>query len=223
MKAIGFAFLAALGLSCVGTVLAHPGGVARDGCHQDGKSGERHCHTAAQRDAVASRKPGGEKDSVESRGAIAGKEQEEIEGTWNGRVAWVIDADSLRAEVKGSIMEIRLADIDAPERDQPYAWQATLELIDMLRDREILIVPRDVDRYGRIVARIHVNGIDVCRELVARGAAWFYPEYAEDESLFLVEEEARDVSRGLWALPVEERIEPWEWRRRQRAAAGVGP
>ena len=204
MKAIGFAFLAALGLSCVGTVLAHPGGVAQDGCHKDRKSSERHCHPERKN---SKRSPG----------------QQEIEGTWTGRVVWVTDADSLRAEIKGSIMEIRLADIDAPERDQPYAWQATLELIDLVRDREILIVPRDVDRYGRVVARVHVNGIDVCHQLVARGAAWFYPEYAEDESLFLVEEEARDVSRGLWALPVEERIEPWEWRRRQRAAAGVGP
>ena len=89
----------------------------------------------------------------------------------------------------------------------------------MVRDREVLIVPRDVDRYGRIVARIHVNGVDVCRELVARGAAWFYPEYAEDESLFVVEEEARDAKRGLWALPPEDRVEPWVWRQRQRSAA----
>jgi endonuclease YncB( thermonuclease family) len=191
----------ALQLVTASTVHAHPGTLARDGCHKDRKTGERHCHPERARSKRSSA-------------------NQEIEGTWTGRVVWVTDADSLRAEIKGSVMEIRLADIDAPERDQPYAWQATLELIDMVRDREILVVPRDVDRYGRIVARVHVNGIDVCHELVARGAAWFYPEYAEDQTLYLVEEEARDAKRGLWALPVEERVEPWVWRERQRAASG---
>ena len=50
--------------------------------------------------------------------------------------------------------------------------------------------------------------------MVKRGAAWFYPEFARSEALYDVEQQARDAQRGLWALPLQDRIEPWEWRKR---------
>lgn len=141
------------------------------------------------------------------------------EGVFDGPVTWVTDGDSLRVLVKGRHMEVRLADVDAPEREQPYGWQAKLELIDLVRDRHVVIVPRDVDRYGRVVARVWVGDLDVNRELVRRGAAWFYSQYAQDEALYYAEQEARDAQRGLWALPVAERMEPWHWRARARQPA----
>jgi len=49
-------------------------------------------------------------------------------------------------------------------------------------------------------------------EMVRRDAGWFDPEYAKDEELYLVENVARDGKVGLWALPLEKRIEPWVWR-----------
>jgi endonuclease YncB( thermonuclease family) len=132
-------------------------------------------------------------------------------------VLWVIDGDGLRVEANDTAEEIRLADIDAPERDQSYGWQATLELIDLVRDREILVTPRDVDHYGRIVADIEIDGRNVSRELVGRGAAWFNSKYARDETLYRVEQSARDARRGLWALPVGQRVEPWVWRKARAA------
>lgn len=38
----------ALVLGPVNLVLAHPGGLAADGCHNDRKNGGRHCHRSAQ-------------------------------------------------------------------------------------------------------------------------------------------------------------------------------
>lgn len=151
--------------------------------------------------------------------ACAAAEDERVpragdEGVFAAKVIWVTDGDSLRVMMRDQDTEIRVADVDAPERDQPYGWQSKLQLIDLVRDRDVLIVPRDVDRYGRVVAYVWVDDVNVNRELVSRGAAWFYPQYARNEALYGVEQQARDAKRGLWALPLQQRVEPWEWRKR---------
>ena len=38
-------------------VLAHPGGLAADGCHNDRKNGGRHCHGGAARSAAPASRP----------------------------------------------------------------------------------------------------------------------------------------------------------------------
>ncbi len=46
--------------------------------------------------------------------------------------------------------------------------------------------------------------------------AWFDSASAPDNLLVSNEDEAREAKRGLWALPLEERVPPWEWRKEQR-------
>lgn len=69
--------------------------------------------------------------------------------------------------------------------------------------------------YGRTVARLYVEDLDVSREMVRLGAAWVYRKYNKDKSLLDVEAEAREAKRGLWSLPEAEQVPPWEWRRRK--------
>ena len=186
---------------------AHPGNVNRKGCHFDRAANERHCHperAAASRKTYPPPKAGDE-------------------GVFDGSLLWVSDGDTLRVLVRGREMEVRLADIDAPERDQPHGWQSKLALIDLVRGQHIVLVPRDVDQYGRIVAQVWVNDLDINRELVRRGAAWFYPEYAESDALYAEEQGARRAKAGLWALPADEHVEPWEWRRRARESQERSP
>ena len=193
-------------------VEAHPGQVNRKGCHFDRAANERHCHPERAREAAGAR--------------TAPKAGDE--GVFDGPLAWVSDGDTLRVLVRGREMEVRLADIDAPERDQAHGWQSKLRLIELVRDQHIVLAPRDVDQYGRIVAYVWVGDLEINRELIKRGAAWFYPEYAESDALYEEEQRARAAKVGLWALPASERLEPWEWRRRARKAreqprAGVKP
>jgi endonuclease YncB( thermonuclease family) len=138
-----------------------------------------------------------------------------------GVVRWVTDGDTLHVDVRGRSMEIRLAEVDAPEREQPYGWQAKLALIDLVRDRQVRVVPYDVDRYGRVVAHVYVDAKEAGAELVRQGAAWFYAEYANSESLYELEQVARAGRVGLWALPPAERIEPWQWRKERRDSAAT--
>ncbi|HEV8334541.1 MAG TPA: thermonuclease family protein [Steroidobacteraceae bacterium] len=136
------------------------------------------------------------------------------EGVFYGPLVRVKDGDSLVAKVQGVAMEIRLAEIDAPELEQPYGRVAKQELASLASGQQLVIMPIDTDRYGRTVAHVWNGSTHVNAELVKRGAAWFYSEYASTEALYDVEQQARNAKRGLWALPLQDRLEPWEWRKR---------
>ncbi len=71
--------------------------------------------------------------------------------------------------------------------------------------------------YGRLVAIVYAGDVDVNAELVKQGHAWAFRKYmrkTEDADLCALEQAARSDKRGLWALPANERIAPWEWRKR---------
>ena len=134
----------------------------------------------------------------------------------------MVDGDTFKAKVQGAVMDFRLQAVDAPEREQPYGAEATSELAKLVRGRKLIFVFDDVDRYGRIVARVWVGNVDVNREMISRGAAWFGSEYASDDELYHAEQQARDAKRGLWSLPPQKRVEPWVWRKRKEATGESG-
>lgn len=137
----------------------------------------------------------------------------------HGRVTRVIDGDTFKVKIQGVAMNFRLADIDAPELDQPYGEEAR-KALDAAIDGETVVMQKiDQDSRGRFVVHVWLGSVYVNRELVAQGAAWFYSEYARGDCLYEIEQEARDAKRGLWALPLGQRQEPWVWRHTKREAA----
>lgn len=137
-----------------------------------------------------------------------------------GEVIAIADGDTMRLlTAEKSQVKIRLAEIDTPERGQPYASRAREALAELVFRKPVRVVYVDTDRYGRTVGRVYVGDLDVNAELVRRGAAWVYRKYARDESLYRLEDEARSARRGIWSLPEVQRMPPWEWRRGKRAAA----
>ena len=138
-----------------------------------------------------------------------------------GRVRSVTDGDTFKAQIQGVGMNFRMADIDAPEMDQPYGRDARATLASALDGKDVVMLRVNTDGYGRFVVQVWIGNLHVNREVVARGAAWFYTEYAHDDCLYHVENQARDAKRGLWALPIEKRVEPWVWRHRRSGAAAA--
>jgi endonuclease YncB( thermonuclease family) len=134
-----------------------------------------------------------------------------------GRVVSIHDGDTLtlltpeRRQVR-----VRLHAIDTPESRQPYGTRARQELADLAFSREVRVEVEDTDRYGRSVGQVWVGTLNVNAELVRRGAAWVYRQYNHDPALLVLEKEACESQRGLWALPRAERVPPWTWRRQQR-------
>lgn len=131
-----------------------------------------------------------------------------------GEVVAIADGDTLTllTSAKQQI-KIRLAEIDTPESRQPYGQKAKQALADLTFRKQVTADVESVDRYGRSIAWISVNGVDVNRALVEAGAAWVYRTYNRDKSLLQAEAEARAAKRGLWALPESESVAPWDWRK----------
>jgi hypothetical protein len=69
----------------------------------------------------------------------------------------------------------------------------------LLFDQTIRAEGRDLDRYGRLVARIRVSGKDSSLELLRAGLACHYTDYSSDPVLAKAEADARAAARGFWA------------------------
>lgn len=91
----------------------------------------------------------------------------------------------------------------------------------MVAGRTITIKPTGKDRYDRTIAQLEADGLDVNRDMVARGAAWAYVDYVTDPSMIDTERRARARSVGLWAMPENERVAPWVYRQQRRAKQNV--
>ena len=132
------------------------------------------------------------------------------------QVVRVKDGDSLVADSGGRQVDVRLADIDAPEHRQPRGDEARALLRSLVEGREVQLQLVGGDAYRRVVAHVFVDGVDVNAELVRRGLAWVRRGYDPAPQLIRHEDEARDAQRGLWADA--DATPPWVWRRARRAS-----
>jgi endonuclease YncB( thermonuclease family) len=114
-----------------------------------------------------------------------------------------------------AFLKIRLADIDAPEKEQPHGSAATRALAALVLNKRVEVDTVATDAYGRKIARVRVGSVRVNQELVRRGHAWTSTRYRRDVGLQEALREARRARRGLWqdAAPTP----PWVWRREQSA------
>jgi endonuclease YncB( thermonuclease family) len=133
-----------------------------------------------------------------------------------GKVVAIHDGDTLSVRVGSDTERVRLAQIDAPERGQPWGRRAKEALGRLAAGRDARLVVVDRDDYGRPVADLYVGELFVNEALVRGGDAWAYPRYVRHPQILAAEDEARRDGRGLWRLPAAEREPPWEWRRAHR-------
>jgi micrococcal nuclease len=127
-------------------------------------------------------------------------------------VIGISDGDTLTILESGQPVKIRLANIDAPEKAQPFGNRSKQSLSDLCFGKGAEYTPQAKDRYGRTVALVNCAGIEANKAQVERGMAWVYPKYNRDPLLPAVEESAKVGKRGLWADP--QPVPPWEWRKR---------
>lgn len=139
--------------------------------------------------------------------------------TLQGVIFVVIDGDTVlfkpdhASPSTRSFMKLRLADIDAPEADQPQGDAATRELRQLVLNQRVEIDVVATDMYGRSIARIQSGQVQVNLELVRRGFAWASTRARSDTGLIEAQQAARRERRGLWIAP--DPIPPWDWRKLQ--------
>lgn len=112
-------------------------------------------------------------------------------------------------------VQVRLAEIDAPEAGQPYGRPSKAFLSSMCYRVNATIRPTAADRYGRTVARVECKGKDASLELVKAGMAWAYTRYQTDPAIPRAEAAARAAGAGMWAEPGHQA--PWQYRQQPQA------
>lgn len=130
-----------------------------------------------------------------------------------GLVVAIADGDTLTVLNEDfQQVKVRLAEIDAPEKRQPFGARSRQSLSDLCHEKRAEVRVIDVDRYKRIVGRVTCAGVDANAEQVRRGLAWVYDRYAKDKTLYRLQDEARGAGRGLWTDRAP--VAPWDWRKR---------
>lgn len=135
-----------------------------------------------------------------------------------GVVVGIVDGDTADVRLASGMIRIRFHAIDAPESSQPHGKAAKAALSDLIYGKAVEVEPFEQDRYDRLVARVWLGDVDVNAQMVKTGNAWTYRKYADDPAYCAYEKAARDLGRGLWRLQADQRVAPWEWRKRKSLA-----
>lgn len=151
--------------------------------------------------------------------ASAAPSRTSIRERFAGRIVGVTDGDTIAVMRDGRSARVRLEGIDCPERGQDFGARAKQFTSRMAFGKDAVVEVRDVDRYGRLVARVNVGGEDVSLALVRSGLAWHYTKYSRDPELAEAEMAAKSSQLGLWSRPAP--TPPWEFR--QSAPLGRNP
>jgi endonuclease YncB( thermonuclease family) len=127
-------------------------------------------------------------------------------------VVSVADGDTLTLQDGATRTTVRLAEIDAPERTQPYSQVARRNLTALCQSAQrIRLEPVSTDRYGRTVAHLWCDDIHVNWRQVEDGLAWCFTKYLKDpRTCRPLEANARAAQRGLWRDPTP--VAPWDFR-----------
>lgn len=132
--------------------------------------------------------------------------------TMAGKVVGITDGDTFRLFLAdSSVIKIRIAGIDCPERKQPFSTRARQFTSDAIFSKHVQVAVHNKDRYGRYIADVFYDRKNLGEALLENGMAWHYVRYSSDEKLQLLEDRARAGKVGLWvdvnAVP------PWDWRK----------
>lgn len=179
---------------------AHPGGTDANGGHYNRKTGEYHLHT-------------GNKSSAQTK--IANSQVVAL--SWTGKVVGVSDGDTIKVLRAGQQVKIRLYGVDTPEKKQAFGQAAKRFTAGLVAGKEVAVEPIDIDRYGRTVGLVTVDGVSLNRELIRGGFAWYYGQYCKKSFCADwqgLEAQARAAGVGLWAEPAAQA--PWDWRKDRR-------
>lgn len=129
-------------------------------------------------------------------------------------VAHVTDGDTLwvRPDAGGKSTKLRLNGIDAPEMCQEGGEASRQALVRLALNQRVLVRIRRYDNYGRGLARIERDGVDLGAQMVREGQAWSY-RWHQDPGPYVREEGmAREQKLGVFAKTWREH--PRDFRRR---------
>lgn len=125
------------------------------------------------------------------------------------------DGDTIRVFQDTQNFYVRFSDIDAPELKQEFGPESRDHLKALLANKFLsLQIKKDRDMFGRPVARVFADKLDVNAQMVKDGYAWYFGTYSKDKTVQALEAEARLNKRGLWSKPNP--VPPWTFRKESK-------
>ena len=198
--------LFALLINTLPAFFAYAGSLDKTSCYQNSGAGQFHCH-----------RPEFVGQNLYTITELR-RSRIRVNTLVTGRAA-VIDGDTIKIQKK----RIRLHGIDAPESRQSCivdgsrtlcGQRATMALAKKIGNHLVTCEPKDLDRYGRLVAICSSRGQDLNAWMVSTGMALAYRKYSVD---YIDQETLASSSKiGIWAGAF---VVPWEWRRGKRLLA----
>ena len=127
-------------------------------------------------------------------------------------VVKVSDGDTFSCN-KGynNIIQVRLADIDAPESGQAYGNQSRKALNKLIYKQMVILKNTTQDKYGRTVATVFSGSTNVNLAMIEQGYAWHYKRYSNNAEYAAAMRQAQKGRRGLWA-DKGKIVKPEDWR-----------
>ena len=133
-----------------------------------------------------------------------------------GKVIKVSDGDTITLLTDDKVShKVRLNDIDAPEKKQPFGSKSRDNLESYIAGEIVTVRYKSKDRYGRVLGTIYFDNLDINLQQVKNGYAWVYKQYSKNQTYYKEEQKARDLKKGLWIE--KEPIAPWEFRKQKKS------
>ncbi len=147
--------------------------------------------------------------------SVQARPQRASQEALTGVVTYVTDGDTLWVKLAGHTsddsVKVRFQGIDAPEICQAGGDASLAALKAKVLHQTVQLQTSRYDDYGRMLARVRMNGDDVGAWMVERGQAWSY-RYRNSPGPYATEEQtARAAKRGVWA--VQGAMEPRVFRK----------
>lgn len=136
----------------------------------------------------------------------------QLPNSFLAKVIGIKDGDTIEILEDQKPIIVRLADIDCPEKSQPFGTSAKKFTSDFCYGKEVTINSNGkFDRYKRLIATVIIANISLNRELIINGYAWHFKKYSHSKEFSELEEKARLNKVGLWAD--KNPTPPWDWRK----------
>ncbi len=136
------------------------------------------------------------------------------QSTYTAKVVGIKDGDTV--VVLDSLnyqTTLRLAEVDCPEKNQPFGTKAKQFTSDQIFRKQIKHIVTDIDIYGRSIAKIYYDDNKyLSAEIIKNGLGWHYKKYSTSKKIASFENSARLQKLGLWSD--KNPIAPWDWRRK---------
>ena len=117
------------------------------------------------------------------------------------RVLYVVDGDTVNVLWRGNNVRVRLLSINTPERDRPGYAEATDALRRLVAGRDVRLEferPGRPERgkYGRLLAYVFVEGMNVNAEMVRLGHSRFWTKFGPGRYAADFRQAERKATRG---------------------------